>query len=138
MNKRFWFRIHSFTGVITGLLLFVICWSGTFATVAHEIDWLVTPESQIEVGVNRASWSELFQSVQVAYPDAVFWRVSAPLYPRSAVPFVVNLPHQDLVRIYVDPHTTKILNETSYLNVHRFFRNLHMQFFIPEVGLYLV
>ena len=138
MNKRFWFRIHSFTGVITGLLLFVICWSGTFATVAHEIDWLVTPESQVEVGVSRASWSELFQSVQRAYPDAVFWQLSAPLYPRSAVPFVVNLPHQDLVRIYVDPHTTKILNETSYLNVHRFFRNLHMQFFILEVGLYLV
>ncbi len=130
-KTRTWFRIHSFTGIITGLLLFVICWSGTIATISHEIDWLVTPEARAQPGSVKKSWGDMTAAVQTAYPDAEILSVMAPLYDRSSAIVLVNLPDQRLVRIYVDPYSGQINGRYSYLNVQRFFRSFHRSIFLP-------
>ena len=131
MTIRTWFRIHSFTGVVTGLLLFVVCWSGTVATLAHELDWLVTPEARSTPGAERLAWEELLAAVEAAYPDATIALMRAPLYRRSAAEVVVNLPHQDGVRVYVDPYSGRVQGAWSQLNVWRFFRSYHRSLFFP-------
>ena len=130
-KTRTWFRVHSFTGVITGLLLFVICWSGTVATLSHEIDWLVTPEARTEVGPERKSWGEIKAAVEARFPEARIVALLAPLYSRSTADVIVNLPHQRLVRIYVDPYTAQVNGSYSFLNVQRFFRSFHRSLFLP-------
>ena len=79
MTTRGWFRVHSFTGVITGLILFIVCWSGTFATVSHEIDWLVTPERRAMPQVEPASWGEIHAAAQARVPGAEVRSLHAPL-----------------------------------------------------------
>ena len=138
MKTRTWFRVHSFTGVITGLMLFVICWSGTFAVVAHEIDWLVTPEARADPAGGWASWEAWRAAALAAYPTAEVRWLEAPRYRRSAATVIVDLPHQDMVRVYLDPHTADVLGHGSYYTVQRFFRNLHMSLFMPPAGLYVV
>lgn len=139
MNTRTWFRVHSFTGVITGLLLFVICWSGSFAVISYELDWLVTPQARVEPVREPVSWGALENLVETAYPQAAVGSLSAPLYRRSAAEVVVDLPWQDSVRVYVDPYSGRILGEYSYFNIQRFFRSFHMNLFIPlGVGSYTV
>jgi hypothetical protein len=139
VSKKTWFRIHSFTGVITGLMLFVICWSGTFAVLSHELDWLVTPEARVEVGGGEPrSYGELMAAVQHHYPGVAISRIEAPLYARSAVQFVADLPEQASVRIYVDPYSGEILGAWSYFNIQRFFRSFHMELFLPYFGDYFV
>lgn len=136
---RLWFRVHSFTGVITGLLLFVICWSGTFAVLSNEFDWLVTPEVRVESGGGPVqSWGLLAETVQAAYPGATIRGLSAPLYPASAAQVRVDLPAQRAVWVYVDPSTAEVQGARSYFNLQRFFRSFHYNLFLPEVGLYLV
>ena len=139
MKKKTWFRIHSFTGVITGLLMFVVCWSGTFAVISHELDWLMTPEARVEARGQPVSWGTLEAAVMAAYPEASLGSLSAPLYPSSAAEAVIDLPHQEAVRVYLDPYTGEILGQYSYFNIQRFFRSFHMNLFIPfGVGSYTV
>lgn len=143
MKARAWFRLHSFTGVITGLLLFVICWSGTFAVVSHELDWLVTPEVRVEPREGQASWGEIRSAVAHAYPEAEIMTLKAPLYSRSAAQVLVDLPGQSSVLVYVDPYTAEVQGEHSGFTIQRFFRSFHYSLFVPNVagipvGLYLV
>jgi uncharacterized iron-regulated membrane protein len=136
---RMWFRIHSFTGVITGLLLFVVCWSGAFATVSYELDWLVTPEARTEPSGQGANWGAILTAVQRAHPDAEVVSMHAPVYARSAAEVVVNLTTQKDVRVYVDPYRGRVQGARSSLNVGRFFRSFHRDLFFPtKWGLQLV
>ena len=139
IKTRGWFRVHSFVGVITGLMLFVICWSGTFAVVAHELDWLATPEARMSSdGGTRASWGAWLEAVKREYPQAKVRRLEAPRFRESAAVAVIDLPHQELVRVYLQPHTAEVLGHWSYFTLQRFFRNLHSYLFLPEIGSYLV
>jgi len=142
LKKKDWFRIHSFTGVITGLLLFVICWSGTFAVISHELDWLVTPEVRSENPLpewHEPDWQAILSAVQREFPAATLAWIERPLYAHSAAQAVVNLPRQEYVRVYVDPITHEVLGKYSYVNVQRFFRSFHMNLFLPgRIGSYIV
>ena len=136
---RLWFRVHSFTGVITGLLLFFICWTGAFATISNEIDWLVTPEARVERDAERASWGRLLSAVEAAFPVERVHVLDAPLYGRSAAEVLINLPEQKFLRVYVDPYTAEVQGAHSAVNVQRFFRDLHRRLFIPgALGIYIV
>jgi len=59
VKKRLWFSLHGFLGVTAGLVLFVICWSGTVATIADELDWVVTPELRIAESTTEVRWNRV-------------------------------------------------------------------------------
>jgi len=138
MRRRIWFRVHSWTGVITGLLLFVVCWSGTVATLSHEVDWLLAPQFRVEPGGEELSLARLHASVAATYPQATIDRVHASLGPRYAAQAIVDLPDQRYVCVYVNPYTAEILGTSSYFNVQRFFRSFHMMLFNGKLGYYIV
>ena len=138
MGKQAWFRIHSFTGVITGLVLFVICWSGTFAVVSKELDLLVTPEAQVKVGEEKASWGEIEDAVKKAHPDAEVMFIEGPLYASAAAQVVANMPNQRVVRFYVNPYTLEVQDQRSFFNIWRFFAVFHFNFFLSDFGDYFV
>lgn len=80
-------------------MLFAICWSGTFAVLSHEIDWLVAPEARVEAGKEQASWGEIEAAVAAAFPAAAVRSLRAPLYPASAAEAVIDLPNQRSMRV---------------------------------------
>jgi uncharacterized iron-regulated membrane protein len=129
MKTRTWFRIHSFTGVITGLLLFVICWSGTFAVLSHEIDWFIAPEVRVEATGERASWGTLYGSVQEAYPGGDVTGIYTPGPDHSALTAFVSLPDETSVTVRIDPYTAEVHDPGTGFNVARFFRDFHTHLF---------
>lgn len=138
MNGRTWFKIHSWIGVIAGLLLFVVCWSGTVATLSHEIDWALTPAMHVNPGSERSNWGAIEASVQRAFPDAQVNGFRAPTGASSAVEVSVEDPIKRSIRVYVDPYTAEVTGESSYFNVQRFFRSFHMNLFASKFGYYVV
>jgi uncharacterized iron-regulated membrane protein len=116
-------------GLTCGLLLFVVCWSGTIAVFSHEIDWLI--DSRIQAGAAPANlpWQKIEKAVHASYPGWRIAEINAPLHKGAAVEVLAEPVPDNLHRIYVDPSSATVLGHTSYFNVQRFFRSFHMSLF---------
>lgn len=138
MRSRAWFRVHSFAGVVTGLLLFVVCWTGTFATLSHEIDWLLTPAARA-AGAPTFDPDAVERAALQQHPGARLQWMTCPLQPGHAVDVVLKTPSTSMWRVHVDPASAGVQGAHSYFDVQRFFRSLHMSLFVPfGVGIYIV
>ena len=131
------FRIHSWCGLVLGLLLFVICLSGTLAVFAHEIDWLTDPDLRVPRYEGAPAWDAMAAAAEARYPAAVLQRLQAPRGPRSAAVGTVRWPDGRLGFVYFDPRDGRITGDGHWLTAQRFFRNFHRRFFTGW-GLYLV
>ncbi len=131
MSARRWFVWHSWIGTTAGLLLFVIFWSGTVAVFSEEIDWLLNPAERVEPIGNMLSWGEWQHAAQAAYPSLRVDAIFAPRSPQSAAEIWLETADGSLLRTYVNPYTGEVTGQTSYFNVQRFFRSLHMCLFDP-------
>lgn len=127
--KKSVYRVHGWLGLNFGLALFVICLSGTFAVVSHEIDWLLNPQLRVTPQESRASYGAMHRAVEAAYPDAPIRSAWAPKGPRFACEFWVRGEGGGNRRVYVDPYTATVQGEGSWFNTQRFFRDFHRRFF---------
>ncbi len=139
MRNKSWHKVHSYIGTTFGLLLFLICWSGTFAVISHEIDWLITPEYRSQSHNQDFEWSTLLGRVNKTFPTATVHSIHSPLNDNASYQAIVSLPNHDLARLYIDPITGKVSGPHSFYNFQRFIRNFHMSLFNPGgIGIYLV
>jgi uncharacterized iron-regulated membrane protein len=128
-SRKSYFAWHSWIGLTCGLMLFVICWSGTFAVFAHEVDWLLNPDLRAAPFARDMPWQGAHDAVRAAYPDWKIVDMAAPRYPGFAMEVLAEPEPDNSFRIYVDPNTLQILGDSSYFNVQRFFRSFHMSLF---------
>lgn len=132
MARRIWFIWHSWLGLTAGLMLFVLCSSGTVAVFAYEIDWLLNPDLRAATQDGPVPFAAAHEAVAAAYPDWTITTVNAPRHPGFAMEVWADTPAGVTNRVFVDPLTHEILGDSSYLNVQRFFRSFHMALFQAE------
>jgi uncharacterized iron-regulated membrane protein len=133
MTRRTWFVLHSWLGLTLGLLLFVISWSGTVAVFSREIDWAIDGRMRAPAVDDAAiPWERIETAVRAAKPGWSLSQISAPFAPGFAVEAIVEDPQGVMGRVYADPTTGQVLGATTYFNVQRFFRSLHMSLFVGE------
>jgi uncharacterized iron-regulated membrane protein len=138
-GRRRWFDWHSWTGVVGGLLLFIICWSGSFATLSHELDWLVNPALRVQPSGPPAGLAAIHDAVAREMPDARIRAVAKPLYETFAADVIVSGADDRRRHVYVDPYTLEVTGTASYFTLQRFFRDFHMNFYgLLDVGKYAV
>ncbi|WP_417799091.1 MULTISPECIES: PepSY-associated TM helix domain-containing protein [Rhodospirillales] len=137
--KPNWFDWHSWIGVYLGLMLFSICWSGAFAALSSEIDWLLMPESRTATADETFDFSTAFSVVERAYPGAKIELAEAPVNKVSAARFTVKEPDGARLFVYFSPATSEVSGSQSIFTVQRFFREFHEAFFgLYGVGKFLV
>lgn len=133
MTRRTWFDWHSWVGLTTGLLLFVVCWSGTVAVFSRELDWAADSRWRAPaVSAAEIPWSTIEENVRAVRPGWSLDQINAPSANGFAAEAWVRDPDDVMGRVFVDPATGEVLGGSSYFNVQRFFRSLHMSLFIGE------
>ena len=132
MTKRLWFSLHSFMGITAGLVLFVVCWSGTMATLADELDWLVTPEMRIAEASTEVSWNRVHTTLLESTTPEWIDKVHVPINRYAAVRAEIEPPGEPERLIYLHPRTGKKLGTFSEFTIQEFFRSLHRHLFLPK------
>ncbi|MEM9986240.1 MAG: PepSY domain-containing protein, partial [Bacteroidota bacterium] len=69
LNKKAFFRLHGWIGIKLSILFFLVCFSGTLATLSHELDWLFFPEMRAEPQASRVPHQAMIKQLEAAYPD---------------------------------------------------------------------
>ncbi|MGD1841933.1 MAG: PepSY-associated TM helix domain-containing protein [Thermonemataceae bacterium] len=136
-NKKTFFRLHSWIGVKLSILFFIVCFSGTLATLSHEMDWLLNPATRATPSVTTASKDLIVKNVYKAYPTGkiTYW-MGAPL------PYLCDIIYVEVEKqrwyVFANPYTGEVQG-ASALTFQRFFRDLHYFLFIPfQVGHFTV
>ena len=138
------FRLHGWVGLNLGLLLFVVCFSGSVAVFSHEIDWLLDGRHQVEAQDTPYDWTAMHETVAEAFPDGQSFGLRvpgsayAPPDAGGAAVSYVALPDGQTRKVYLNPYTGELQGSTSFFNTQRFFRSFHRRFFDGNRGIVLV
>ena len=132
------FRLHGWLGLNIGLLLFVVCFSGAFATLSHEIDWLLNPAMRSKTRNGPYNWTAMYDALMAAFPDGVTSGIYAPEGNGFAALAYVTFTTGQTRKAYLDPYTGTLQGHTNFFNVQRFFRSFHRRFFDGKRGIVIV
>lgn len=73
------FVLHSWAGIVTGLLLFIVCLSGSVVVFKNEIDLWANPSlAQLPRSESPASLDTVLAQLQARYPGAVVETIALP------------------------------------------------------------
>ena len=138
------FKVHGWLGLNIGLLLFVICFSGTFATLSNELDWLLDPAVRVKGKDAPVAWEAMYQNLREAFPDGQAYLLHEQKNPFTevgdyfAAAAVVVTPAGETMKVHFDPYTGALKGHNPFLDVQRFFRSYHNLFFDGRRGVYIV
>ena len=137
LNRKVFFRIHSWIGIKMSILFFIVCSSGTLATLSHEMDWLFIPEIRASYQEELADRNTIVANIKEAYPTGrvTFWAASNESYLCDIVSVKVN---KQQLKVFVNQYTGEVQGHVK-ITFQRFFRDLHYYLFIPfQVGHFTV
>lgn len=137
LKKKTFFKVHSWIGIRLSILFFIVCFSGTLATLSNEMDWLFNSEIRATPQEELASRNLIMENFKKAYPEGqiTFWNHTEEAYLCD-----ILQKKENGIRTYVfaNPYTGEIQGE-SQMTIQRFFRNLHYFLFIPfQIGNFTV
>lgn len=137
ISKKLFFRIHSWIGVKLSILFFIVCFSGSLATLSSEYDWLFTPEIRAKDTGQRPTYNTMVANIKKAYPNGRMASIVITPEPYLCNKVFVYLDDQRY-HVFVNPYTGEVQGHTT-LSFYRFFRNLHYFLFIPyQYGHFIV
>lgn len=108
-----------------------ICMTGTLAVIATELDWLVQPAMRVEPASRHASWGDMAQAAQAAYPGWTLLSITAPHASRFAAQALMRTPQGKQRFVWIDPYRAAVTGDTSWFSIQRWLRNTHRHLFLP-------
>lgn len=133
------YLIHSFFGLKLSLILTLVLGTGAIAVLAHEIDWLTSPEMRVTATDTRLDEGVLFDKLQAAYPDIGLTNFQPNAnYPHTAASAFYNSGAEGFRFAWIDPYTGEVKGDTRLFSIGNFLSILHATLFLPVIGRSLV
>ena len=134
LTKKRLFAIHGWLGVILGLPLFIICFSGACAVMSPEIDRLIHPDLRISPPADASQkplpWGVLLEKIEAASPGGEVFLIDADERRDTAWVASVTYSSRDQRMVLIDPFTGEIRGQRTHFNAQSLFRIFHKQFYI--------
>ncbi|WP_395945693.1 PepSY-associated TM helix domain-containing protein [Brevundimonas sp.] len=137
-KRSAWWTVHHWAGLKLSLLMTFVMATGTLATVAHELDWLVRPSMRVPVRDQAyASWGDWVEAAQARLgPGGRLDEFDRPGMRGFAVDVLAVDGRGEDFRIQVDPWTARVTGTTGYYTIQRALRETHRHLMLPtDVGL---
>ena len=131
---------HAWVGFNFAILMFVVLFTGTIATVSNEIDWFIFDELRASSKPEGRSskptaddWSEIYASIKEAYPygQPRFMLTMGEDYLTFRA--MIDDEAIDNEFVQVDQWTYEVTGTMPRLSVQRFFRDFHRYLFMPAL-----
>lgn len=136
--KKALFKIHSWIGIQLCVLLFLVCFTGTLATLSTEMDWLYYPELRASEKGERRPYNELVKKMQDKFPTGKlnYWIINETYYTNDIAYINVN---EQRYYVFVDPVKGVVTGSTTF-TFQRYFRDFHYYLFMPkyQIGYFIV
>ena len=139
--RRKLYRLHTWVGFHLAWVMSLVLFTGTFAVVSHEIDWLIRNEMRVAppdepAAIDWAAVEAAARSYNLGDTILSLGKMPGDYFAFRAR--MVNR-HGQHYFLHVNPYTGEVTGETSVLTVQRVFRDLHRYLFMPNfLGLPLV
>ncbi|MEM6605736.1 MAG: PepSY-associated TM helix domain-containing protein [Pseudomonadota bacterium] len=131
--KQRLFNLHSWFGFHLDLIMSIVLFTGTFAVISDEIDWLFRAEMRVTPGDETVSWEEMESAVRAAAPDDLLTWLAEGEADHFAYRATMLTPTRTRYFLHVNQWTGEVTGRTHPLTVQRFFRDLHRYLFTPKI-----
>ncbi|MCX8212155.1 MAG: PepSY-associated TM helix domain-containing protein [Lewinella sp.] len=130
LSRKRLFKIHGWIGVKLSIIFFIVCFSGTLATLSSEMDWLVTPAIRAGLQEELAGKNLMVRNLKAAFPESslAYWSSAGESYLCDIVH--VRDANNQRTYAFVNPYTAEVQGSAK-LTMQRYFRDLHYFLFIP-------
>ncbi|MGB3865630.1 MAG: PepSY-associated TM helix domain-containing protein [Xanthobacteraceae bacterium] len=132
-GARVWFVVHGWLALPIWAFLFVVCLTGSIATVSQEIVWLANPAVRANAPTADArllGYDDILVAVERQEPGARVRFISRPVKSIFALTVAVTRPDGGSARLYVNPYTGNIQGERGF-DFSNFIRALHGWLLMP-------
>jgi uncharacterized iron-regulated membrane protein len=126
--------LHGWLALPIWAFLFVVCLTGSIATVSQEIVWLANPAVRVNAPAADArllGYDEVLAAVERQEPGARVRFIARPVKSIFALTVRVDRPDGSSARLFVNPYTGTIQGEQGEFNFQQFVRALHGWLLMP-------
>lgn len=136
MTRAAFFRLHSWLGIVTGVGMLLIAWTGSVVVFNDEIEWLLDPGMRADPSAGVRPLAEVVAAIQTAHPG-----LRLELHPQigphwAHTAFVYEGRSQR--QLVIDPATARVRRDDVMdgytFSVSYFLRQLHVRLLMGYWG----
>lgn len=133
-RSRTWFLVHSWLALPIWFFVFLVCITGTLATVSQEIVWLANPAvraSAPDDDAPRLGHDAILAAIATQQPGASLQRLHVPGESHFALEAEVSYPDGRNATLYVNPYSGRVQGSSPLFDFREFTRALHGWWLVP-------